>query len=104
MFGDFSKALCLSGLRTGWIVERDPARREQFTNARSYFTVSNTALGERLAALAIRQREAIYERARRVAGENLALLDALMANAFRSAALGPPRRRDDGISVAGRRQ
>src|SRR4051794_5889194 len=80
VLGDFSKALCLSGLRTGWIVERDPARREQFTNARSYFTVSNTALGERLAALAIRQREAIYERARRIAGENLALLDALMAS------------------------
>ena len=79
VLGDLSKALCLSGLRTGWIVERDPARREKFTTARSYFTVSNTVLGERLAALAIRQREAIYERARRVAGENLALLDTVMA-------------------------
>jgi aspartate/methionine/tyrosine aminotransferase len=79
VLGDFSKALCLSGLRTGWMIERDRARRELFTNARSYFTVSNTALGERLAALAVRQREAIYERARRVAGANLALLDRMMA-------------------------
>ena len=44
------------------------------------FTVSNTALGERLAALAIRQRDAIYERARRVAGENLGAARRMMAN------------------------
>ena len=77
VLGDFSKALCLSGLRTGWIIERDPARRQRFTNARSYFTVSNTALGEPLAVLAIRHRDAIYERARGIAQRNLALLDRL---------------------------
>jgi aspartate/methionine/tyrosine aminotransferase len=80
VLGDLSKALCLSGLRTGWMVERNRERRERFTNARSVFTVSNTVLGERLAALAIRHRQAIYERARRVAGDNLALLDGVMAN------------------------
>ncbi len=79
VLGDFSKALCLSGLRTGWIIERDRARRERFTNARSYFTVCNTAAGERLAALAIRHRDAIYGRARRIAQGNLALLDRLFA-------------------------
>jgi len=79
VLGDLSKALCLSGLRTGWIIERDAARRRRFTNARSYFTVSNTALGERLAALAIRHSEAIYGRARRIAQQNLALLDAAFA-------------------------
>jgi len=77
VLGDFSKALCLSGLRVGWIVERDPERRARYTNARSYFTVSNTALGERLATLAVQHREAIYGRARRVATANLALLDQL---------------------------
>src|SRR4051794_28964239 len=80
VLGDFSKALCLSGLRTGWMIERDRARRELFTNARSYFTVSNTALGERLAALAIRQREALYEPARRGAGADPGRLDRTMAN------------------------
>ena len=79
VLGDFSKALCLSGLRTGWIIERDHARREQFRKARSYFTVSNTALGEPLAALAIRHREAIYGRAQRIARQNLALLDGFFA-------------------------
>ncbi len=79
VLSDFSKALCLSGLRTGWIIERDRARREQFTNARSYFTVSNTALGERLATLAIRHRSAIYGRAQRIARQNLSLLDRFLA-------------------------
>jgi aspartate/methionine/tyrosine aminotransferase len=78
VLGDFSKALCLSGLRTGWLIERDPARRARFTNARSYFTVSNTAVGERLAALAIRHRDTIYDRARRIARHNLALLERLI--------------------------
>jgi aspartate/methionine/tyrosine aminotransferase len=77
VLGDFSKALCLSGLRVGWIVERDPEQRARYMNARSYFTVSNTVLGERLATLAVQHREAIYGRARRVASTNLALLDQL---------------------------
>ena len=75
VLGDFSKALCLSGLRVGWIVERDPKRRRRYTNARTYLTVSNTALGERLAVLALEHREAIYGRARSVAQANLSLLD-----------------------------
>jgi aspartate/methionine/tyrosine aminotransferase len=79
VLGDFSKALCLSGLRIGWMVERDHRRREEVLNARSYFTVSGTALGERVAALAARHRESIYERARHVAQANLALLDPLFA-------------------------
>jgi len=79
VLGDFSKALCLSGLRIGWMIERDPRRREQCLNARSYFTVSSTVLGERLAALAARHRKVIYDRARRIAQTNLGLLDALFS-------------------------
>jgi aspartate/methionine/tyrosine aminotransferase len=79
ILGDFSKALCLSGLRVGWIIERDAARRKRYLNARSYFTVSNTAVSERLATLALRHRDAIYERARKVATANLALLDQVFA-------------------------
>jgi aspartate/methionine/tyrosine aminotransferase len=79
VLGDFSKALCLSGLRVGWIVERDPERRRRYNNARSYFTASNTVLGERLAVLALEHREAIYARARRIAQANLSLLDQVFA-------------------------
>lgn len=75
VLGDFSKALCLSGLRVGWMIEHDADRRGRYMDARSYFTVSNTALGERLAVLALQHHEAIYERARRVASANLALVE-----------------------------
>lgn len=75
VLGDFSKALCLSGLRVGWMVEHDARRREEYLNAHSYFTVSNNVLGDRFAALALRHRDAIYGRARHVAQSNLALLD-----------------------------
>jgi aspartate/methionine/tyrosine aminotransferase len=79
VLGDFSKAFCLSGLRIGWMIERDAGRRKQCLNARSYFTVSGTVLGERLAALATRHREVIYDRARRIAQTNLGLLDGLFS-------------------------
>jgi aspartate/methionine/tyrosine aminotransferase len=79
VLGDFSKALCLSGLRIGWMIEPDARRREDYLNARSYFTVSSTTLGERLATLALQHRDAIYDRTRRVAAANLPLLDRLFA-------------------------
>jgi aspartate/methionine/tyrosine aminotransferase len=77
VLGDFSKALCLSGLRVGWMIERDARRRKQYLNVRSYFTVSSNAIGERLATIAIRRREGIYNRAQQVAEASLASLDRL---------------------------
>ena len=77
--GDFSKALCLSGLRIGWMIEPDARRRERYLNARSYFTVSSTVLGECLAKLALQHRDVIYDRTRRSAAANLSLLDQLFA-------------------------
>ena len=75
ILGDFSKAFSLSGLRTGWILDRNRARLARYFNARSYFSVSNSMPGERLAVLAARHSEAIFERAHQVAGANLALLE-----------------------------
>ncbi len=80
VISDFSKALCLSGLRIGWMIDRDPLRRERYRNARNYFTITANALGERLAVLALEHSKAIYTRARRVAQENLALLDRVFAS------------------------
>jgi aspartate/methionine/tyrosine aminotransferase len=79
VLGDFSKALCLSGLRTGWIVDRDPVRRARFRNARSIFTASNTAAGELLGAIALRHRDTVLARGRCVAAANLGLLDTFFA-------------------------
>jgi aspartate/methionine/tyrosine aminotransferase len=75
---DFSKALCLGGLRLGWIVDRDAARMEQYRVAHSYITVSGNALGEPLGTLALKHREKIFARARQVSSANLALFDKFM--------------------------
>jgi aspartate/methionine/tyrosine aminotransferase len=79
VLGDFSKALCLSGLRIGWVVERDAARRNRIQLAHNYFSVSTTSLSDRLAAAAIRHREAIYGRAQRITAANMAILDDFFA-------------------------
>ena len=79
VISDFSKALCLSGLRVGWIIDHDPLRRERYRNARNYFTITGNVFGERLAVLALTYSRNIYARARHVAFENLALLDQLFA-------------------------
>jgi aspartate/methionine/tyrosine aminotransferase len=70
--GDFSKALCLSGLRLGWIIEREPARIGRYEHARSYFTVSSSPISEALGVLALRHSDRIYARARSVTRKNLA--------------------------------
>jgi aspartate/methionine/tyrosine aminotransferase len=79
VISDFSKALCLSGLRIGWIVDHDAARRERYLNARNYFTVTANVFGERLAVLALQHSAQIYQRAREVARRNLALLAQVFA-------------------------
>lgn len=79
ILGDLSKSLCLSGLRVGWIIERDPRRLQQYFDARSYFTISNSPLAEALAAVAVENRETIFARGRRIAAANLQLLDTFFS-------------------------
>lgn len=77
--GDLSKAFSLPGLRIGWIVDYNAARRRRIVDARSYFTVSGSPLTERVAALALRDRKRILSSLERVATKNLARLDDMMA-------------------------
>lgn len=79
VLGSLSKSLSASGLRVGWIVERDRARLRRYEQARSYFTISNAPLGEALAVAALRHRETILARTRKVAEGNLELLDGFFA-------------------------
>ena len=79
VLGSFSKSLALSGLRVGWIIERDESKLQQYTDARGYFTISNPPLAEKFAIVALRNREIILERTRRVAANNLKLLDKFFA-------------------------
>lgn len=79
VIGDFSKAFALSGLRVGWIIEPDEARREHYLNAREYFSISNTTAGEFFAEVAVQHRDTVLGRTRDVAATNLRLLADVMA-------------------------
>lgn len=76
VLGDFSKSFSMPGLRVGWLLERDPLRRDALANARGHFTVSSNVLGELLAEVAARNRELLWNRTRAISRQNLATLDA----------------------------
>lgn len=77
VLGDLSKAFSLAGLRLGWIIERNADRREQYLNARQYFTISNTIGGELVAEIAVRHRETIWGRTRDVTQANVRRLETM---------------------------
>jgi aspartate/methionine/tyrosine aminotransferase len=78
VISDFSKALSLSGLRLGWIIDRDSTRRERLIDLRSYFTICSSPLTEAIGAHALAHSGAIFARLREVAGANFALLKQFM--------------------------
>lgn len=75
---DFSKAFPLSGIRTGWLIEHDPERRQRYWTARAYFSVTNNKAGEMLAEIAMRHRDVVLGRTQEVATRNLRQLEAFM--------------------------
>jgi aspartate/methionine/tyrosine aminotransferase len=76
---DLSKAFSIAGVRTGWMIEHDAQRRQQYWNARAYFSICNGTTGEMLAEIAIRRRDVILGKAQEFATRNLQLLDQFMA-------------------------
>lgn len=76
---DFSKAFPLAGVRTGWMIEHDKKRREQYWNARANFSISNNTSGEILAEIAMRNRHAVLGKTQETATRNLQRLDEFMA-------------------------
>ncbi len=80
VIGDLSKAFSLSGVRTGWIIEPDVLRRQQYWTARAYFTISNATTAEILSEIAIRRREVVLGKTQEVATGNLKLLERFMVD------------------------
>lgn len=76
---DFSKAFPLSGVRIGWMIEHDQKRREQYWNARTYFSISNNTCGEMLAEIAMRNRHIVLGKTQETASRNVQRLDGFMA-------------------------
>jgi aspartate/methionine/tyrosine aminotransferase len=79
VIADLSKAFSIAGVRTGWMIEHDAQRRQQYWNARAYFSICNTTTGEILSEIAIRKRDAVLGKAQEAASRNLKLLDSFMA-------------------------
>ena len=79
VISDLSKAFSIPGVRTGWMIEHDGKRREQYWNARAYFSICNNTTGEILSEIAIRKRDVVLGKTQDVASRNLKLLDRFMA-------------------------
>ncbi|MGB9120269.1 MAG: aminotransferase class I/II-fold pyridoxal phosphate-dependent enzyme [Candidatus Angelobacter sp.] len=80
VIADLSKAFSIAGVRTGWMIEHDAQRRQQYWNARAYFSISNTTTGEILSEIAIRKRDVVLGKAQETATRNLKLLERFMAD------------------------
>jgi len=79
VIADLSKAFSIAGVRTGWMIEHDEKRRQQYWTARTYFSICNTTTGEILSEIAIRNRDVVLGKTQQMAMANLKLLDGFMA-------------------------
>jgi aspartate/methionine/tyrosine aminotransferase len=91
VISDLSKAFSIAGVRTGWIIEHDPRRRQQYWTARAYFSISNTTTGEILSEIAIRKRDVVLGRTQEIARRNLQLLASFMTEHHDVLGWIPPR-------------
>ncbi len=101
VISDLSKAFSLAGVRTGWMIEHDAQRRQQYWTARAYFSISNSTTGEILSEIAIRRRDVVLGKAQETAARNLKLLEGFMAESARGTRMDSAERRDDGVPLAG---
>jgi aspartate/methionine/tyrosine aminotransferase len=74
-----SKAYGLPGLRIGWIACRDRAVLDKLERAKHYTTICNSAPSEVLALIALRARDHLLERNRRIVAENLPVFTEFFA-------------------------
>ncbi|HEX6805256.1 MAG TPA: pyridoxal phosphate-dependent aminotransferase [Terriglobales bacterium] len=79
VISDLSKAFSIAGVRTGWMIDHDPKRRQQYWTARAYFSISNTTTGEILSEIAIRRRDVVLGKAQDFANRNLRLLERFLS-------------------------
>jgi len=79
VISDLSKAFSIAGVRTGWMIEHDARRRQQYWTARAYFSISNNTTGEILSEIAVRNRDVVLGKTQEAATRNLRLLEGFMA-------------------------
>jgi aspartate/methionine/tyrosine aminotransferase len=77
--GVMSKAYGLAGLRIGWVAARDPELRRAVVSLKDYTSVCASAPAEVLSTIALRARERVVGRCRRIVADNLAHVDEFFA-------------------------
>jgi aspartate/methionine/tyrosine aminotransferase len=80
VISDMSKALSIPGVRTGWMIEHNAQRRQQYWTARAYFSICNTTTGEILSEIAVRKRDVVLGKTQEAATRNLKLLERFMTD------------------------
>ena len=68
--GSMSKIFSMAGLRLGWIAARDEELMERFKERRDYDTISCGVIDDQLAALALKNKEKVYERNSKILLQN----------------------------------
>lgn len=74
--GVMSKSFALAGLRVGWIATHDDALRANLSRLKDYTTICGSAPSEILSIIALRAKQRILQRSRKIIGDNIPLLDA----------------------------
>ncbi|HEY8439600.1 MAG TPA: aminotransferase class I/II-fold pyridoxal phosphate-dependent enzyme [Candidatus Limnocylindrales bacterium] len=77
--GVMSKSFALAGLRIGWLATHDRDLLARCAAFKDYTTICSSAPSEILALIALRSRDAVLERSRRIVAANLSLLDDFFA-------------------------
>jgi len=74
-----SKTFGLGGLRVGWISTRDKQVLKRIIEFKDYTTISNNALSEYVATIALKKKETLLARNHKIIKNNLGLLDSFFA-------------------------
>ena len=77
--GVMSKSYGLPGLRIGWIASQDQDLLSRMERMKHYLSIANSAPSERLAKIALRNRDALLARTCAIVDENLPKWDAFFA-------------------------
>ncbi len=77
--GVMSKSFALAGLRIGWLASHDARLLDAAARFKDYTTICASAPAEILALIALRARDTVLARSRRIVDANLALLDGFFA-------------------------
>jgi aspartate/methionine/tyrosine aminotransferase len=77
--GVMSKSFGLAGIRIGWLATRDKELRERIVEFKHYLTICSAGPSEILATIALRARDTVLSRSRRIVEANLPILDDFIA-------------------------